>query len=531
MDFPLSCMPAEPADGAISKRLVLCALALLLAAVPALAKDWTWQLPAARYRELSVFQRAQYDKAAKLVEQSNYKAAAGEFEKFKVQFTDSPVLSYVLFMRGYCLHQAKFRNKAIKVYHEVLDYFGDDVDDAAPALYFMGTAHIENGDVRKGMACMREMADDEDYRLHPLAAGALLRLGDNFLKNKQPAQALKYWKQAVRDFQKTNHTEANKARQKVLTHYIKSKNYAGLDAWLVTAENRDDPQHRKRVAQSVMQTARNIFAHHVRHHYSRFQQKEKQQAMKACFQYFRAARKWYEKTDSRWHYYEQALTFLSQCYRDKPTRDTLVDELVAIVKGYTDKKQANAACAWIVDRLREAGDYLKARMCIALIDDPPLAAYKEHELLAQQHKWKGAVALLAQIEKMGDAAWAERALTQHANILKDHLAQYDKAILLYHQLARPPWTLWQIQDAYLRWGKLDKAIQTLSEIENSFPDEASKAAWHKALYYDEAKERKKAIAQARKILKAYKKSAESSLAHQLLEKYGIATGGGVFDEN
>ena len=42
---------------------------------------------------------------------------------------------------------------------------------------------------------------------------------------------------------------------------------------------------------------------------------------------------------------------------------------------------------------------------------------------------------------------------------------------------------------------------------------------------------KKAIAQARKILKAYKKSHEASLAHQLLEKYGIATGGGVFEED
>ena len=523
---------SQMANGKCSLRLLSLAAVCLLVGRGAVeaGRDWSWELPAARYRKLNVFQRAQYDKAAALLRQGSHKAAASEFEKFRVQFPDAPVLSYVLFMRGYCLHQAKFRNKAIKVYQEVLDYFADEISDAAPALYFMGSAHIENGETRQGMECMREMVGDEDYRRHPLAAGALQQLAENCLKNRQTAQAIAFWKQIVRDFEKTNRAEAGKARQKVTVCYVKSKDYKGLEAWLLTDEDRDNAQRRKWLARRALDTGRQLFAWHARHHYGRFEQKEKTAAMKACFDYFQASKVWFQRTDSLWEYHQAAITFVSHCYRDKRTRDKLIDDAVALAKTFADKKGANDAFAWLADRLRDAKDYLRARHCIGLIDDPPRAAFMEYQLFTHQHKWKPAVRILEQIEKMGKADWVTRALTERANIYREHLGKYDEAIKLYHQLSKPPWTLWQIQDCYIRWGKLQEAIRTLTEIENSFPDQAPSAAWHKARYYHEAREPKKAIAQARKILKAYKKSKESSQAHQLLEEYGVATGGGVFRE-
>src|ERR1700733_12457115 len=110
----------------------------LLFPCAAKAATWTWELPAERYKKLDQFERAEYDKAANLLKQGSALTAAGEFEKFKIQFPDSSELSYALFMRGYALQQANQRNNAIKVYQEVLDYFGDQIDDAAPALYYMG---------------------------------------------------------------------------------------------------------------------------------------------------------------------------------------------------------------------------------------------------------------------------------------------------------------------------------------------------------------------------------------------------------
>ena len=110
-------------------------LAAASCAASALAKDWTWQLPAARYQQLNPFERRQYDTAAALVEKKSYAPAAGEFKKFKAEFPESPLLSYMLFMRGYCLERANNRITAIKAYQEVVDYFPGSVDDYAAAWY------------------------------------------------------------------------------------------------------------------------------------------------------------------------------------------------------------------------------------------------------------------------------------------------------------------------------------------------------------------------------------------------------------
>jgi hypothetical protein len=72
---------------------------------------------------------------------------------------------------------------------------------------------------------------------------------------------------------------------------------------------------------------------------------------------------------------------------------------------------------------------------------------------------------------------------------------------------------------------------TLAEIENAFPNEAAEAAWYKAYYYKQASDNKMAVSEARRILKQYPKSPASSKAHQLLEEYGITTGGGLAEGN
>ena len=516
-----------------SLALALAALATVWGSV--WAADWKWELPVARYRQLDVFQRAQYDKAARLLKENNFQAAASEFEKFKVQFPDSPALAYVLFMRGYCLHQAKTRNQAIKIYHEVLDYFADEVDEAAPAKYFMGLAHLENGDTRQGVQCLQEMLAHEAYAKHPLAASALARLAENHWRNKESDQALKLWKQVVRDFSKTAHTEASHARDNLIISYIKNKDYAGYQAWLLPTgadvpKDYDEAKHRVWMAQQVMDKAHNhIFPGHTGH-YNQFQQQEKIEAMRACFAYFKSQKPWFDKAGQTWDYLSRALYFLTAHFGDKKERDPVVDEMVALVKKIQDKTDANGKYAWIVDRLREGNDMARARYVIGLISDPPLAGYKEAEVLIAESKHKEAVAKLEQVEKMGNPQWAATAQERKAWVYKDCLQNYEAAIKIYREINKPPGTLWAIQECFIRWAKLDDAINTLSEIENSFPNDASRAAWYKAQYYHQANQGKKAIAQARKILKAYKASPEASQAHQLLEGYGVATGGGVFEE-
>ena len=207
---------------------------------------WQWQLPLERYRALNMFERAQYDKARKRLEDSQFRSAAAEFEKFKIQFEDSELLPYVVLMRGYCLHQAKDRHRAIKVYNEVMDYFPDSIDDASAALYHLGVAHFENGDVKAALEAMKEMAEDEDYNKHPLAAGALVRLADNHLRNKEPEQAVKYWRQVIRDFGKTNREQSSAAERSLVTYCLQNRNYSSLDNWPSTEDNQQDAKQRQR---------------------------------------------------------------------------------------------------------------------------------------------------------------------------------------------------------------------------------------------------------------------------------------------
>ncbi len=503
-------------------------LLILLLALPASA-DWTWKLNAERYGTLTLFERAQYAKAVRLFEVKDYRAAAAEFEKFKVQFPDSKALSYILFMRGYSLHHAKDRNTAIKVYNEVLDFFGDVVDDAAPALFYLGMAHIENGDTREGLEAMLEVVEDEDYQKHPVAAGALRRLADNKWRNGEQEAAVAFWKQTVRDFNKSNPSEALVAKRMVTDIYIKSRNYVGFERWLLHDDNRDDPSFRRGVADFAWQQAWGHF-HTGWGKYTNFNREEKKQDMKAFYDWFKAQKSWYDKANNRWSFYHNAIYFASQRMRDRVETRRLIDEIIPLTQALPEEKDRNTRYAWLADRMREAGDWTSAECCISKMTDPLHAVYKRYEMAYYQSDWKQAIEHLVHVENANHQYWSPRALGSHAALLKDRLARYEEAIALYRKMNNPPHNLWAIQECYYRWGKLQEALTTLNEIENSFPDNAARAAWQKASYYHAAGSAKDAVAAARRVLKMYPISPQSSSAHQLLEQYGIATGGGVLDD-
>ncbi|MDB5329409.1 MAG: hypothetical protein JWP03_560, partial [Phycisphaerales bacterium] len=123
-------------------------------------------------------------------------------------------------------------------------------------------------------------------------------------------------------------------------------------------------------------------------------------------------------------------------------------------------------------------------------------------------------------------AWADRAVGERARIYREVLNKQPEAIALYERLNKPPGTLWGIQECYKRMGKLDRALSTLTEIENLFPTDAARAAWYKAMYLKEAGDNKKAIAAAKHVAIAYKSAPEAGAAHTMLEGFGIHLVGG-----
>lgn len=518
--------------------LVMLAPRAALAGREGPASEWNWELSPERYKKMAVFERAQYDKAAGLLRDKSYKAAATEFEKLKEQFPDSPNMSRIVLLHAYSLHLAKTRLAAIKIYNEILDYFGDTVDDAAPAIYLMGIAHMENGDTAKGLRTLKDMVDNEKYQKHPLAAGALRQVADDLWKRGEYDSAVNYWKQAVRDFSRSNAQEALISREDVTAWYFFARDYAGYDAWRLDAKTQNDPKTRAAVATHIVTVAWNIATGQGNYTYPMKKERDaKENAaklpddLKACWAYFKVAKAQFEKNNDLWGYYSTGVNFLGGCVRDKKELEDVVVDLVAFVKAIPDKAAADGKWCWLIDRSCEWGDYTRANYFLPNLSDKFTAAWKGYEILASQKKWKEALSHLELIEGMGNEPLRARAMETRAAIYKDCVGEYEKAIKLYTDINKPPGTLWAIQECQYRLNRLDVALTQLTEIENMFPAEAPEAAWTKAMYLDRAKREKECIAQGRRILKLYPKSPASSRAHLLLEKYGIKPGGGLKDDD
>ncbi len=487
---------------------------------------WDWQLPNDRYQLMSVFERAQYDKAARFFFLGNYKASTAEFDKLRVEFPDSSVSSYILFMNALSLHQAKTRNQAIELYNEVLDFYASEVSDAAPAIFFMGMAHIDNGDTAPGIRKLEEMIANELYRKHPLAAGAMRYIGDAYWNSGEEERAIAVWKRLVKEFASTGAGQVADAKRNLTAYYVHNQQFDRYERWAVTDANRENQSARVEVVENACDVTFDEFHQTWRYPDKKFKPDE----FTALLTYLRTQKGWYEKSGALWSYYKREIGLLSEMIQDRKSIEKVVTEAL----GFSEKnpESADKRLVEITDSLRRGGDFQQASRCIAKMKDRHLATFKEYEVAGLgQEDWAAAIRKLLQLENMNDSEWATRAVTARAWVLKDHLKKYEEAIQLYRQLNAPPKTLWAIQECYIRWKKLSEAIRTLREIENFFPDDAPNAAWKIATYYHEAKESKKAIAAARRILKVYPKSQASSRAHQLLEKYDIATGGGLLDES
>ncbi len=532
----------------LNKNIYIISILVVALSLTQTIFAWSWALTPMRYQKLNTFQRAQYDKAKKLFEQKQYLAASSEFEKMKIQFPDSPLLPYFIFMNGYCQHQEKNRHKAIKIYNKVLDYFGDSIEDASSALYYLGVAHFDNGDEKEGMLAMKEMAEDEDYQKHPLAAGALRLLATNYWENKEEKTAIKYLKQVVKQFSKTNQSESDKAREKITRWYIQNRNYSELSSWMkenkIVSPNTRHKRGRRKVKSTESKSASYVWnrAYYgfIPEKYSRinpwdytkFNQKQKEEDMKDFWNYFKKQKNKFEKDgdEALWDYYSKSVSFLSQRYENSKELKTVITNAVAYVKKMTDNDKKNKNFGFLADKLSYGGKFEQAKYLINFITDDTLVLWKQYYLLGSgQDKWKEATEKLEEIEKTGDGGNQTKAKKTRASVYQTQLHWYEKAIKLYLDIAEPPKTLWSIQYCYYKMGDIKKTIGVLNELEASFPKESSKAAWQKAEYYQKGKQTKSAIKEARRIMKLYPKSPASSKAHQLLEDYGIATGGGLIE--
>jgi len=622
-----------------------CCLCVLLAALPAPGarrrdkrhhNDGEKYIPTETYRELTVFERAAYDKALKMHREGEYRAAAELFRKFAMQFEDSVGMPYAMLMEARCMHKDRKRITAIKKYTEILDYFPEASVIAAPALYYRAVARFDNGEKLHGYKDYRILCENEAYVKHALGIPAMLGLSNYYYANKKQDRAVAYWKALLK--RNIDHHTRRDLLAKIRRWYIENANFAGYMRFRLKEADPADASTfpaqlvvMKEMVQTVDRTNRELSGKLFKYLLGR----------KSVF----AAAKCMLNGDEGGKYsqgfYETALSFRNAV--DSSAFDRLAAQAVsafgALTKGTEryylvgcglaeliggssgDKindemvkqlgiekdlgKYVGRACKVaagaggrtrevlhkaIVARMGKETDDAKflsiamgldaegklkdskafkpmAVQILARVSRQPKgkarddlyirympswsgyeAAYKlvgriddvkrrfMHLLgmLSHKHKWTEYVLALDAFEKNTPSTregietknWIRK---RRAWVYHHRVRRWDEAIQLYHAINEPPGTLWGIQDCFGHLKKWKDQLRMLGEIETSFPREGPRAAQAIVRVYQKQKMDKQAIAKCRYIMKKYKEEGVSSWAHQELEKYGKATGGGVID--
>jgi len=147
------------------------------------------QLSSEEYKKLDRLEAHALDKADAIFREGKFRQATAEYETFLREYPRSIALPYVLLRKARCLHLDDKRNEAARQYDEVVDYFPNEVEYAAAALYYQGKAHWDSGDEALALKSWARMANDKQYRTHRRAAGAINQLADQFAAQGQAEAA------------------------------------------------------------------------------------------------------------------------------------------------------------------------------------------------------------------------------------------------------------------------------------------------------------------------------------------------------
>ncbi|MEI7437133.1 MAG: tetratricopeptide repeat protein, partial [bacterium] len=210
-------------------RNIVAAVAIMLTTVSLTVASWENDerteiaLSAADFQKLDTFEGHLLGKADKIFAQKDFRGALANYSAFMEQYPKSTATAYVLLRRGRCMHLDNKRFEAIKAYNEVLDYFPNVFDYASAALFYIGQCHFQNGDSGSAAKAWTEMVQDEDYRKNNLAAVALCRLGDLFMRQNKADEAAKYYIQATIDFRKSNPDVAQFTMGHALRYLVRTR--------------------------------------------------------------------------------------------------------------------------------------------------------------------------------------------------------------------------------------------------------------------------------------------------------------------
>lgn len=565
------------------RGVAVIAVALLCVTLPAGLKAQELALSAADFAKLDTFEGHSLQRADKVFGDKQYRQAIAEYEAFLLEFARSAATPYAIYRKGRSQQLDNKRFEAIKTFDEVLDYFPDDIPYAAAALFQIGQSHWDNGNIVEALKAWARLADDEDYRKQPLAAGAVNRLADALREQGKPAEAARYYWQTAVEFRKSNGDAARHAITYLVYFYIRTqpdvKKLREFYDQVLSFEHNPRAPEDGNFWWSVIENVRlrsQFPADKAEDRVRYFRYWTDQMANKhPAWDDFQIARiefllqadgdaaKWFERIDQQFDEHQKPDDFgrivkWMQVLAAHPEKVKAYYAKLDFAKMSYD--QINNLLRVCFDQIRnnEMADVVFQRLPLDKISDDQryhLARYLWHKGQRHVETVCGSMAdpdrgqmeilryynwrcwnsgyfedkYLTLAEAMTKVpAVASEAFWMKAEILQRR-SRWSEAVAAYLASERVPGSLWRIVDCLLADKKADQALAQLQEIENFFKNEASKAALRIAYVHRDAGRQPQYAASLRSVLKKYPQSAESSAAHLELEKLGLTRIGGGMD--
>lgn len=538
-----------------SLRINALAVAMILAGISSLpAGEWSWRLPVNRYQNLDFEKRLMIDKAVEAyikaedsarqnksvpdVQIPTFRAASAEWQKYTVQYEFDPdatddINAYVLFMKGMSFKGARDRNKAIDAFREVCELYPEQSWIVPAAKFMIGDCQYANGENTRARGTFLDMIDE--YPEHPLAARANNRVANIYLYLQKLPEATKYWGYAsnpiFKDTATSDWREAVETLPQVLAIVGNWKELTNR----VYAEK--DTKTAKDIMNGIIWIEDLIIGRRWQwgqKWYDGFYVDKPTEKSKAYKEFDKGFSKWHEEQKAaftaggnEWEYYKRAFSYRKTV--DVKEAKKLIPDITKNLKALEDKVRPDKARELGI-LLADARLFEEAHSVESMIPDMIKRLWLSYEIDRRAGQWDACILSLEQIIASKDPEVSLSGKKTLAWLYKDCVRDYEKALKIYLDISVPPGTLWDIQHCYRRLGEKAKCFATLQDL-SFFPDQAARATWTMAEYYREDGEKEKAIALYRRLLSQpeWKKTGESSQAHQRLEAWGIATGGGVVE--
>ena len=186
--------------------LALAAALLWATAGGRVQADELNELPLEGWKELREVERYQLQIAEKYFREQNWKAAAGEYEKFMTLYEKSTGAPFAQLKWSLSQCQLRKQNTAIKEgFQSVIDYWPDS-PQAVAAAYYIGQTYKEIGRLKEAKKALRDLAAKRPE--HIAAVYALRELIDIAgVENDVPAR-VEFWRKLVFDIRRGPRTQA-----------------------------------------------------------------------------------------------------------------------------------------------------------------------------------------------------------------------------------------------------------------------------------------------------------------------------------